>query len=329
MKTKSRALSFLAAAVMAFSGAAYLPMSVSAATSTTNYSLKSMSSCSVNVASSSYKYNGIAVKPSVTVKYGTKVLRSGTDYTLSYSNNNAVGRGIVSVKGKGAYTGSKAAYFTIYAVKAPTSVKASSSSSSKVSLSWGAGTAASGYYVQRYDAAKKAYTTIKATTSTSYTDSSLKENTAYKYRVLAYRKVGTKTYTSASSVVSAKTLTLAKEYQDQVLSLINAERKKAGLTALKSNAVLDTVALKRSAEIKVEFSHSYKGTKNRAGTWLNYYKFRWNTWGENIAAGQKTPKDVVKAWMNSPSHKANILSAKFKQTGIAYNGRYWVQIFTN
>lgn len=49
--------------------------------------------------------------------------------------------------------------------------------------------------------------------------------------------------------------------------------------------------------------------------------------GENIAMGQKTAKEVVNEWMNSPGHKANILNAKYGLIGVGYYNGYWVQEF--
>jgi uncharacterized protein YkwD len=53
--------------------------------------------------------------------------------------------------------------------------------------------------------------------------------------------------------------------------------------------------------------------------------------GENIAKGQRTPADVVEAWMNSPGHRANILNcdAKAIGVGLAYDGDtpIWTQLF--
>jgi uncharacterized protein YkwD len=53
---------------------------------------------------------------------------------------------------------------------------------------------------------------------------------------------------------------------------------------------------------------------------------------ENIAAGQRTPADVVKGWMNSAGHKANILNCTYSEIGVGYAkggsyGTYWTQDF--
>jgi len=54
--------------------------------------------------------------------------------------------------------------------------------------------------------------------------------------------------------------------------------------------------------------------------------------GENIAAGQSTPQQVVQAWMNSPGHRANILSRSYTRIGVGYakggsQRYYWSQMF--
>ncbi|MBR1384178.1 MAG: leucine-rich repeat protein [Ruminococcus sp.] len=58
-------------------------------------------------------YTGSALTPAPTVKYGSKTLTAGTDYTVSYSNNTNAGTATVTVTGKGNYTGTKQATFKI------------------------------------------------------------------------------------------------------------------------------------------------------------------------------------------------------------------------
>ena len=60
-------------------------------------------------------YTGGAIAPNPTVKIGSRTLRAGTDYTVSYKNNVNVGTATVTVTGKGGYTGSKSATFRIVA----------------------------------------------------------------------------------------------------------------------------------------------------------------------------------------------------------------------
>jgi hypothetical protein len=58
-------------------------------------------------------FDGDAVEPDVTVMYGSSLLTEGTDYTLKYSNNKKVGKGKVTVTGKGNYNGSVSKTFKI------------------------------------------------------------------------------------------------------------------------------------------------------------------------------------------------------------------------
>ena len=57
--------------------------------------------------------------------------------------------------------------------------------------------------------------------------------------------------------------------------------------------------------------------------------------GENIAAGQSSPQNVMDSWMNSPGHKENIMNNRFKKIGVGLvivpndmYSYYWVQMFT-
>jgi uncharacterized protein YkwD len=61
--------------------------------------------------------------------------------------------------------------------------------------------------------------------------------------------------------------------------------------------------------------------------------YRWSRVGENLAAGQRSPREVVRAWLESPGHCANIMG-DFKEIGIgrasssgSSYGTYWVQDF--
>lgn len=122
-------------------------------------------------------------------------------------------------------------------------------------------------------------------------------------------------------------------YVDEVIRLVNVERKKAGLSELKKNTTLCTAANVRANEIVKLFSHD-RPDGTSCFTVLSQYNIDNMTAGENIAAGQRTPEEVVTSWMNSPGHRANILNGSFKEIGIGsvyfsdsdYN-YYWVQLF--
>lgn len=68
----------------------------------------------LNISVPAVTYTGKALKPAVTVKYGNKTYKNGTDYTLTYKNNTKVGTATVVVTGKGKLlTGSKRVTFKI------------------------------------------------------------------------------------------------------------------------------------------------------------------------------------------------------------------------
>ena len=73
----------------------------------------SISKVSITGIPKSKAYTGKQIKPSITVKYNGKTLKNGTDYTISYGKNKAIGNGSIKITGKGNYTGSLTKSFKI------------------------------------------------------------------------------------------------------------------------------------------------------------------------------------------------------------------------
>ena len=111
------------------------------------------------------------------------------------------------------------------------------------------------------------------------------------------------------------------ELADRILELVNKERVDRGFAPLDSYDDLTNSAILRAEELKETFSHFRPD-----GSYFNsaiMKEFRFNS-GENIisAGGFKT-NDVdslaqllIEEWMESPSHKKNILNSKWAKTGI-------------
>ncbi|WP_441296782.1 CAP domain-containing protein [Bacillus sp. Marseille-P3661] len=120
------------------------------------------------------------------------------------------------------------------------------------------------------------------------------------------------------------------QYAQQVIDLTNQQRANAGLPALKADAQLSGVALKKSEDMQQNnyFSHT-SPTYGSPFDMMRDFGVTYNSAGENIAQGQRTPQEVVQAWMNSPGHKANILSEKFTHIGVGHEqaGNHWTQMF--
>ncbi len=126
---------------------------------TIHYTTIDISTCTVTLSSTSYTYNGSAKKPSVTVKNGSTILKSGTDYTVAYKNNTNAGTATVTVTGKGDYTGTVTKNFTINKASQTLSAKASSSSIVKGKT---ATITASGKGTITYSSNKKSVATVSS-----------------------------------------------------------------------------------------------------------------------------------------------------------------------
>lgn len=99
----------------------------------------------------------------------------------------------------------------------------------------------------------------------------------------------------------------------RVIELCNVEREKHGLHPLKRLADLVTACRKHSAAQRARRSMHHG---NLAGCSA-----------ENVAVGQESPEQVVRAWMNSSGHRANILSRRWQCIGYGRAGKYHTQQF--
>lgn len=122
-------------------------------------------------------------------------------------------------------------------------------------------------------------------------------------------------------------------FQKEVVRLVNVERAKVGLKELSFNAELLNVATLKSQDMinKNYFSHT-SPTYGSPFDMMKKFNISYRAAGENIAKGQKTPAEVVKAWMNSQGHRENILNSKYTEigVGVAKDSKgtlYWTQMF--
>lgn len=118
----------------------------------------------------------------------------------------------------------------------------------------------------------------------------------------------------------------------EIFNLINAQRTKNGLSALKIDSEVQNVARIKAKDMVNNnyFSHN-SPTYGSPFDMLNSFKVSYRTAGENIA-GNSSNSAAVTAWMNSSGHKANILNSGFNYTGIGVingskYGKIYVQMF--
>ena len=118
----------------------------------------------------------------------------------------------------------------------------------------------------------------------------------------------------------------SQETQQRILELVNIEREKEGLAPLQYYKAGQFAADIRAQEIIETFSHTRPDGTDcfTALEGIHYW-----TAGENIALGHSTPEQVMRAWMNSPGHKANILQEYYTHLIVGYDhdAKAWVQLF--
>lgn len=118
----------------------------------------------------------------------------------------------------------------------------------------------------------------------------------------------------------------------QVIALVNAERSKAGCGPLKEDAQLRNAAQGHSDDMARRnfFAHTNPDGAD-PGKRTTAAGYRWSTYGENIAKGQRTPAQVMDSWMKSQGHRENILNCSFKDIGVGIHqgsgGPWWTQNF--
>ena len=112
----------------------------------------------------------------------------------------------------------------------------------------------------------------------------------------------------------------------KVVDLVNQARAAEGLAPLVLDQSLTDCAMARAREIEKAFSH----TRPDGRPWhtvFNDYGQSYRRSGENIALGYTSAQAVMEGWMNSPGHRANILTPEFTRMGVGAIGRQWVQLF--
>lgn len=119
----------------------------------------------------------------------------------------------------------------------------------------------------------------------------------------------------------------------EVLALTNAERAAAALPPLAADPRLAAAAQAHSADMAGRDFYSHTTPEGRE-PWdrARAAGAAHRATGENIACGQRTPAEVVRGWMDSPGHRANILTPGFTHLGVGYApsgraGTYWTQLF--
>ena len=139
--------------------------------------------------------------------------------------------------------------------------------------------------------------------------------------------------TQTTTTTSGLSGTHQPSFAQRVIELVNVERVNNGLAVFGSKTELMNGASKRAEESSILFEHARPDGR----VWNSIaddYGIAYQYLGENLAARQTTPEQVVQSWMASAGHRANILDPNFANIGVgcflASDGYYyWAQLFTN
>jgi uncharacterized protein YkwD len=132
----------------------------------------------------------------------------------------------------------------------------------------------------------------------------------------------------------------------RVLELVNrarAQPRRCGrddfgaAPALRGSQPLERVARAHARDMAQRGSMSHTGSDGSAPAQrVTRAGYAWSAIGENIAAGQPDPESVVKGWLASPGHCANLMSPDYSEVGVAFAtnpaseaGIYWTQVLAS
>jgi uncharacterized protein YkwD len=147
---------------------------------------------------------------------------------------------------------------------------------------------------------------------------------------LALAALATGVVGAGAEAASAGTVGASRsQLRSDVVVSVNKVRMQQGCKPLKVATKLTTSAQRHANDMSVTEFFSHTSANGRS--WVK--RQRAAGWkqpgGENIARGYDSAGEVMRAWMNSPSHRRNIVNCKFRHIGVGYTaaGQYWVQNF--
>lgn len=111
---------------------------------------------------------------------------------------------------------------------------------------------------------------------------------------------------------------LASIVPSALIALTNADRAEVGIAELKENATLAAAAQLKADDMAAKgyFAHVTPDGK-QPWHWLDQAGYSYTYAGENLAVNFDDSRDVEEAWVNSPTHYANIVKRQYTEIGIA------------
>ena len=133
------------------------------------------------------------------------------------------------------------------------------------------------------------------------------------------------------SILPYPTAPATTSFIAEIVRIHNANRDPT--SPLELNSLLTKAAQKHADWMASKRTMSHRGEGfSSPGAMIKLAGYDWNTYGENVAYGQKTPEQVMRVWLGSPGHRRNIKNSAYHEIGIGYatgsNGAiYWCVTF--
>ncbi len=144
---------------------------------------------------------------------------------------------------------------------------------------------------------------------------------------------GTGTRDPTATPTSTAPVSTNPAFANQVLSLVNNERRNAGCGSLTIDPRLNQAAQAHSTDMATRRYFSHTGLNGSSFVDRAEAAGYWTASAENIAQGQTSAASAMSAWMGSASHRANILNCAYRNMGLGFAdngsqyGTYWTQMF--
>jgi hypothetical protein len=103
----------------------------------------------------------------------------------------------------------------------------------------------------------------------------------------------------------------------EIISLTNLTRQSEGLPPLHPNPLLMSAAQNKASAMLAAGSWSHNTPDATSWQFLDQVGYRYQIAGENLARNYQDSTDVINAWINSPTHKNNLLNPNYTQIGVA------------
>jgi hypothetical protein len=105
---------------------------------------------------------------------------------------------------------------------------------------------------------------------------------------------------------------------EQVIDQTNQVRRSQGLPALKYNATLAAAAARKGQDMLANHYWAHVSpTGKTPWAFMAEAGYRYRVAGENLARDFSNTPDMIQAWLNSPTHRANVLSDRYEEIGVA------------